>query len=170
MPQLKKNGFTLIELLVVVVLLGVMTSLAVLAVGTSSSDRIMEEEAKRLHALINLAREESILKSKEIAVEINNQDYLFVEYKNKKWTPLDKKPFQKRKMNEILLLNVEDESKTELFKKDKNNILRLYFLSSGEQTPFEMKISIKGKPFPYYSLKAEFNGALKLERKNNDGS
>ena len=53
-----KKGFTLIELLVVIVLLGIVTSFAVLSMGTGSSERKMEEEAKRLHALIKLVREE----------------------------------------------------------------------------------------------------------------
>jgi len=83
----KENGFTLIELLVVIVLLGIVTSFAVLSMGTGSAERKMEEEAKRLHALIKLVREEAIIQAKEIAMEINKQEYMFLEYKDKKWIP-----------------------------------------------------------------------------------
>ena len=41
----KSKGFTLIELLVVIVLLGIVTSFAVLSMGTGSAERKMEISA-----------------------------------------------------------------------------------------------------------------------------
>ncbi len=164
----KKNvkGFTLIELLVVIVLLGIVTSFAVLSMGTSSADRKMEEEAKRLHALIRLVHEESIIQAKEIAMEINKQEYSFLEYKNKKWIPLAGKIFKTRSMNEELKLNVEVDSKLKVFKNEYAKFIRLYFFSSGEQTPFKLIIKLRDAGFPYYQLSGEFNGKIKLERIN----
>ena len=164
MQYSKNKGFTLIELLVVIVLLGIVTSLAVLSIGTSSSEREMEEEAKRLHALIKLVREEAIIQAKEIAMEINKQEYGFLEYKDKKWIPLKNKIFHARSIKDELEFRVETELKSKIFKSEKPKLMRLYFLSSGEQTPFEMKINIKEQPQPYYSLTGLFNGKLKLER------
>lgn len=165
-----KKGFTLIELLVVIVLLGIVTSFAVLSMGTGSSERKMEEEAKRLHALIKLVREESIIQAKEIAIEINKQEYIFLEYKEKKWIPLTGKIFHPRKINEELVFSVETEKKSEIFEPSKNKLLRLYFLSSGELTPFQMKINVKDKSEPYYHLIGYFNGKLELKRVNEFGT
>ena len=162
----KKKGFTLIELLVVIVLLGIVTSFAVLSMGSSSSERKMEEEAKRLHALIRLVREEAIIQAKEIAMEINKQEYSFLEYKNKKWIPLTSKIFHPRAVKDELELRVETEIQSKLFEEKESALLRLYFLSSGEQTPFQMRISVKDEPDPYYRLSGEFNGKLKLENIN----
>jgi len=160
----KNKGFTLIELLVVVVLLGIVTSLAVLSIGTSGSERAMEEEAKRLHALIKLVREEAIIQAKEIAMEINKQEYGFLEYKDKKWIPLTNKIFQARSIKDDLEFRVETETESKIFTSEKPKLLRLYFLSSGEQTPFQMKINVKEQSQPYYNLTGLFNGKLKLER------
>ena len=162
----KVKGFTLIELLVVIVLLGIVVSFAVLSMGTSSSERKMEEEAKRLHALIKLVHEESIIQAKEIAMEINKQEYSFLEYKNKKWIPLAGKIFKTRAMAKELELSVEADSKAKFFKDTESKFIRLYFLSSGEQTPFEIKIKLRGEYFPYYQLVGKFNGKLKLKRVN----
>ena len=167
MNQSKKNGFTLIELLVVIVLLGIVTSLAVLSMGSSGAERRMEEDAKRLHALIKLVREESIIQAKEIAMEINKQEYLFLEYKEKKWIPLNNKIFQSRSINDELEFHVETEADLKIFETKQEKLLRLYFLSSGEQTPFEMRLNVKGKPQNYYHLMGRFNGELKLEHIND---
>ena len=170
MSLIKNNGFTLIELLVVIVLLGIVTSFAVLSMGTGSAERKMEEEAKRLHALIKLVREESIIQAKEIAMEINKQEYIFLEYKDKKWIPLTGKIFHARSIKDELEFRVDTETQSKIFKSEKQNLLRLYFLSSGEQTPFEMKINVKDIPHPYYRLVGQFNGKLKLEHVNEYGN
>lgn len=170
MVLIKNKGFTLIELLVVVVLLGIVTSFAVLSMGSGSAERKMEEEAKRLHALIKLVREESIIQAKEIAMEINKQEYSFLEYKDKKWIPLTSKIFHARTIKDELEFRVDAEIKSKIFESEKQKLLRLYFLSSGEQTPFEMKINVKDIPHPYYRLVGQFNGKLELERVNEYGN
>ena len=158
------KGFTLIELLVVIVLLGIVTSFAVLSMGTGSAERKMEEEAKRLHALIKLVREESIIQAKEIAMEINKNEYSFLEYKDKKWLPLKNKIFHSRSINDELEFSIEMDAKAKIFKEKESGPLRLYFLSSGEQSPFQMRINIKELSYPYYRLVGLFNGKLELER------
>lgn len=170
MPLIKNKGFTLIELLVVIVLLGIVTSFAVLSMGSSSGEREMEEEAKRLHALIKLVREEAIIQAKEIAMEINKQEYMFLEYKDKKWIPLTSKIFHARSIKNELEFRVDTETQSKIFKLENKKLLRLYFLSSGEQTPFEMKINVRDVPRPYYRLLGQFNGKLKLEHVNEYGN
>lgn len=162
-----QQGFTLIELLVVVILLGIVTSFAVLSMGTGSIEREMEEEAKRLHALISLIREESIIQAKEIAMEVKQQEYSFLEYKNKKWLAFKTKVFQKRKIKQGLELTVNADSKSQFFKSSEEDLLRIYFLSSGEQTPFQIRLNVKGESRPYYQLSGLFNGKLTLEYVDN---
>lgn len=166
----KSRAFTLVELLVVIVLLGIITSFAVLSMGTGSAERKMEEEAKRLHALIKLVREESIIQAKEIAMEINKKEYRFIEYKKKKWVPLNGKIFRPRSMPDEVEFRVETDLQENIFATKKETLLRLYFLSSGEQTAFEIKINVQNENYPYYKLVGQFNGKLKLERVNEYGS
>ena len=66
------------------------------------------------------------------------------------------------------MLNVEMDSKIKVFKDKKKETepLRIYFLSSGEQSPFHIRVHIKETPHPYYQLEGLFNGKLKLERIN----
>jgi len=159
----KPKGFTLIELLVVVVLLGIITSFAVLSMGTGSAERKIEEESKRLHALIKLVREESIIQAKEIAMEIDKNKYSFLEYREKKWVPLASKVFYPRSISDEFVLRIETDVKSKIFDEKELKLQRLYFLSSGEQTPFEIYISMKEHTYPYYQLIGYFNGKVKLD-------
>ena len=86
--------------------------------------------------------------------------------KIKKWIPLAGKIFHARKINDELNFNVETDLQTELFKSKEQKLLRVYFLSSGEQTPFRMRLNLNEQPRPYYELEGQFNGKLKLERVN----
>lgn len=166
MRSLKAGGFTLIELLVVIVLLGIVTSFAVISMGSSGQTGEMQEEARRLHALIKLAQEESIIQAKEIAMEIKQQEYVFLEYNDKKWQPIENAIFKKRKVKDFFDLKVELEAESKIIKTEKSDVLRIYFLSSGEQTPFKIRLSLKEKKWPYYNLSGYFNGKLTLDYVN----
>jgi general secretion pathway protein H len=54
------RGFTLLEIMVVLVLIGIITSFALLSVGGGPRDRLAEE-AQRLAALVELHQQEAIL-------------------------------------------------------------------------------------------------------------
>lgn len=163
MLGLKAKGFTLVELLVVIVLIGLMTSFVMLSTGTAGLERDMAEEAKRLHGLVKLAQEESIVQAKEIAMEINKNSYSFLQQGDKKWIALGEKVFRSRTLKNELELKLDMESQPGIFKSDKTDALRIYFLSSGELTPFTISIKLKDHDYPYYQLKGEFNGAVKLK-------
>ena len=161
----KTRGFTLIELLVVIVLLGVVTSFAVLSMGTGSIEREMEEEAKRLHALIKLVQEEAIIKAKDIAMEVDQDKYkyTFLERGEKKWVQINNKIFKPREIKQGLELDVFIDKESSIVDKKENDLLRLYFFSSGEQMPFQMRINIENEMQPHYLLSGYFNGKLVLE-------
>ena len=156
------KGFTLIELLVVVVLLGIIISIAVFSIGPSGAERLMEQEAQRIHALISLSREEAIIQAKEITLEINKGEYQFLEYKEKKWQPLESKIFKKRQLPDVLELKVETESEIKVMEQDNGELLRLYFLSSGEQSPFKMMFYVKNRQDNYFQIHGHLNGKLEL--------
>lgn len=71
------RGFTLLELLVVMFIIGLITGLAALSVGQDQGRKV-EEEARRLRALMDLAGQEAVLQSQELAVEIYSNGYRFL--------------------------------------------------------------------------------------------
>jgi len=74
------GGFTLIEILVVVVIIGVISAGVLLSVNLTGRDRDLEKESDRLLTLVNYAREQAELQTREYGVIFHDDGYQFVAY------------------------------------------------------------------------------------------
>ena len=82
-----KTGFTLLELLIVMLIMGVVLG----AVGLSaaqSNKKILQEDVQRLAALMQLARDEAIVKNRLIALELDADRYRFFIKNDNGWQVL----------------------------------------------------------------------------------
>lgn len=74
-------GFTLIELLVVVAIIGLLSAGIVLTVASvTGRDRDLERESDRLFTLLNYAREQAELQTREYGVLFQEDGYEFLVY------------------------------------------------------------------------------------------
>ena len=71
-------GFTLIEIMVVLVIIGLMVAGAVLALGSLGGDRSLEQESRRIQALLLYAREQAELQTREFGLRVLPDGYEFV--------------------------------------------------------------------------------------------
>jgi general secretion pathway protein H len=85
------RGFTLIELLVVIVIVGIIVTMATLSMGVLGRDSQIEDQAKRLYAVLTQAREEAELQGRDFGVLIERDGYLFMRYDHtlNRWLTLD---------------------------------------------------------------------------------
>jgi len=74
------SGFTLLELLVVIVIIGIITSMAVLSVKVLGGDHEMQQEAARLQAILTQAREEAMLLGSDVGLRLDTRGYDFLRY------------------------------------------------------------------------------------------
>ncbi len=73
----RQRGFTLIELLVVLVILGIL--LGIVSVNMAPSRRQgMQQEAQRIAMLLQLARDEAIVRNRPVAFEADAEAYRFL--------------------------------------------------------------------------------------------
>ena len=80
-------GFTLVELLVVLVIIGITLGLATLnAIPSPRQD--LENEAKRIALLLQLARDEAIVRNRLVAFEANGERYRFMVRGDTGWVPV----------------------------------------------------------------------------------
>lgn len=75
-----QHAFTLIELLVVIVIIGIIVTMASLSLGVLGRDNEVEEQARRLQAVIEQVREESELQGRDTGLLIERDGYLFMRY------------------------------------------------------------------------------------------
>ena len=82
-----RAGFTLVELLVVLVIVGITLGLASLnAIPSPRQD--LQQEAQRLALLLQLARDEAIVRNRPVAFEANGERYRFIVRTDTGWEPV----------------------------------------------------------------------------------
>jgi general secretion pathway protein H len=84
---LKAQGFTLIELLIAMVLIGLMSGMAMLAMGNADRSKQQQLEAERLLMLLELAEQEAMIRGDSIAVELFGEGYRFLSLRQDEWQP-----------------------------------------------------------------------------------
>lgn len=76
------SGFTLIELLAVLVIVGITLGMASFA---AMPGRKLHSDAQRIALLLQLARDEAILRNRPIAIEIDAERYRFLSREANSW-------------------------------------------------------------------------------------
>ncbi len=153
------SGFTLIEVLVVVVIIGVISAVVVLGLGNLGDDRELQNEARRMTALIEMASDEATLQGRDFGLELLRRGYRFVEY-----DPVTEQWFEVIGDDLMRPRNLAEDTEFDLFLEDKRIVLQLevakteegeddddrdllddyqphvLVLSSGDITPFVLEI------------------------------
>jgi len=156
---MRKNikGFTLIEIMVVVVIVAVLISAVALSFPPVG-DKLLKEHADRFSALVELAQDEAILQSNELAVEITPNGYSFYQNENNSWLAISESPFTKRELPsdfstkvylDGILIDLKDREKSKP---------QVVILSSGEMTPFTYTIQFQKQS--EITLKVDANGEI----------
>ena len=143
--QSRTYGFTLLELLVVLVIIGMMASFAVLQLGDRGAD-LAKKESQRLSLLVNLAREEAILQSREYALGFSKTGYAFysLDEDSGEWSPVQGDgSLRERPMPEGLTYQLVIEDQLVELKKDLPKKPQAYLYSSGEMTPFSIIFQVE---------------------------
>lgn len=144
----------------VLFIIGIIVSFATLSVGQNTS-RLAADEANRLYGLLRLGSDEAVLRGNEYALQITNDGYGFLLLGADGWLPVDDDPmFRQRPLTEGVRLELTLEG-APVNLADKDNPPRIYVLSSGELTPFELRV--RSDEADQYLIAGGIDGRLELQ-------
>ena len=165
-------GFTLLELMVVLVIVGVVLTFATLSMRGDSRAEQLDREARRLAALLELASEEAVLRSEQLAVRFDDDGYVFLRLQGGQWLPLAEDPqLRERRLpaGVRLELALEDSPVPDLMAADEageagdeEQLPQVFLLSSGEMTPFEVTLAA-AETEQESRVRADLLGRLEIE-------
>ncbi len=160
-----KAGFSLLELLIVVLIIGIVSSMAVLYIDTAHER--LKSEVQVLVQLITMSRDQAIITGKPMAVTFEETEYYFSQWDGKQWQRLNKKPFRGKKIDphfKLLLVKTADiNTPAALLKKlfaRKNN--QVYFLPVGETEAFYLEIKTQSNE--KYRINVSFMGEISVDK------
>jgi general secretion pathway protein H len=76
----RASGFTLLEVLVVIVIIGIIATMAVVSIRVLGGDHEMDQEARRLRAVLSQAREDAMLEGRDVGFRVDTTGYDFLRY------------------------------------------------------------------------------------------
>jgi len=160
----RQRGFTLLELMVVLVIVSIILTFVTLSAGGDSHAEQMEREAQRLAALLELASEEAVMRSEQLAVRFSETEYEFMVLDGNEWSPLADEPaFRQRELPDGIELHLElQDNPPPTLVTEKSDLPQVFLLSSGEMTPFVLTLS-SPQTEQRFQITAGLLGQLELE-------
>jgi general secretion pathway protein H len=158
----RQRGFTLIELLVTIVIVGIVLSIVTLSLNLAGDDREIRREVQRLMSILEVAQDDAMLQGREFGIEFLLGAYRFVEYDSLSglWLEIPGEDVLRMRAlpegmelslrledklitleeNPIALAANGDEDNDDRTLQAKNYAPHVLIFSSGEMTPFELRI------------------------------
>lgn len=160
-----QQGFSLLEILVVVVILGIAATIVAPNVALLGEDDKVNEELRRLNALIGMASERALIENTDWGLVIEEDSYQFQHFvysdkaaRQRVWQDVEGSLFRQRSLDESLRF----ELKLVQAKKAQSKLPSVLLYASGESNNFEIFIKDKNDSNNEASLASDGYSALTL--------
>ncbi|MCW8931064.1 MAG: GspH/FimT family pseudopilin [Gammaproteobacteria bacterium] len=158
------RGFSLIEIMIVVLIIGISASMAILYID--NSDERLKTEAKRILAMVQLARDDAIMTGQSMALTIDTSQgiaqYYFSKLENGKWISFSNKPYSVISLShDIKIRSILSKKASSTSVNDLENKELIHFLPTGETSEFQIWMNNENTE---YILSSTILGELSLKK------
>ncbi len=144
-------GFTLVEIMIVVFIIGLVTAAAVITFGGETRDTELDKEAQRVDALLDYAREQAELQTRDFGLRANRLAYQFVVFDpmTNQWRlPDEDDALRERQLPEGLLPSLVVEGRSVVldnkWPKIDDHKPQIMIFGNGDISSFELKLTREG--------------------------
>ena len=155
------RGFSFIEVLVVLAIIGVLAGVLTLGFFGADRERELQTEAERLAALMELARNESLMRNEAWGVFVTAESYAFAAWDDaaRAWRRPSSGPLRERKAPAGVSFTAAIERRPARASEDKaarpgargrqRSNPDILIFASGEQTPFTIEVAAAADAAPW---------------------
>ncbi|MEM9101232.1 MAG: type II secretion system minor pseudopilin GspH [Pseudomonadota bacterium] len=180
--SLLNQGFTLLEIIVAMAVMVIVIGVMSISISGRNINEQVKTEAKRFANVLRVVQQEAIFNSVEVGAMLSDTSYLFLLLEENQWLPLvEDKLFEERQLPEGIefalavdgfasevLGGSEDEENLDLEEGEEEEeqiqlTPQIYFLSSGEMSPFVVHIGVEGEYEFYYRVEGYYDGRITLD-------
>ncbi len=133
----RAEGFTLLELLVVMVIVGIMLGVVTINAMPSPRQNLLRE-AQRIALLLQSARDEAIVRNRQVAFEADGDHYRFLIRDNGQWQPIAKDMILRERVFEMTPMNLSINPAPP----EGSNPLRITFGREPVDKPFTLTLNV----------------------------
>ncbi|MDY6956460.1 MAG: type II secretion system minor pseudopilin GspH [Pseudomonadota bacterium] len=137
-------GFTLIELMIVIVIIGVISTVALLSTRGPDPGRVLAREADRLVLCIDQAIEVAVAGPRHLGLRLDPTHYGFRIYRAGRWEKLSHPPCRDHAWPPGLRWRTEVEGRRLPTVGGDAQTPQIYLLGSGEVSPFRIELEQSG--------------------------
>lgn len=179
-----QQGFTLLEVLMVVLVVGILSSVVMLSVGTGGAERHLREEANRLAALLEQAASEAVMQNQELGLQLTGSGYRFLclDEGRQEWASCAEDIFRERELASGLALRLQtpgdikalprlktEKEGTGADQEDADRLSPdLFLLSSGEASTAVLELRVEEAPEQRYEVRVDAIGRVKVAAGGED--
>lgn len=163
----RTRGFTLIELLVVLAILGVMLTVAALAVRSLGGERQLQRESDRLRALLELACERTQMTGQSYGLLLARDQYGFARFDGNAWALVADAELRVRRLPEAMHLQARDPGPGLAIEEQLPDEPQVVCDPGGEMVPFSVLLALPAARIAY-ELKGSWDTRIETRVHHED--